>query len=409
MNDNPSFSGIESHHWPALIAVLLAVPVAWVARRVLRRRAGAGAAWAVAMRDEWADRPLVVHWAVGGLVVTALVHLALPLGHNDDPLLTAGFLASGVAYLVLAAQAVAGRRWRAATALLVVATIVAYLVVVGKGNEEADQVGLATALDELLVLGLCLIAPRHTGERRLRRFLVRPLASTGLVLAVLVSGVVSWGQFAAQHDDHHVTADSATGLSHDGHDHHHDFLARAQAGVILRPAGGPPTAEQQRAAAAMAERTTAAVARYTDYRAAVAAGYRLDGPQEGLQLHFSNKAYQNDGRIMDPEAPETLVYAGEHGRIVLLGVMYQVPTPDERGPAVGGSLTHWHTHNVCFTLLPPGFGIVSPYGTCPFASFDVTPGEMIHLWTVNPPGGPWIGHPGDAWVRDLLARQGLPR
>jgi len=398
-----SLSGIAPDHWPALIAVLLGVPVTGYARRAVWRRADRGVAWAAALRDQWASRPLTVRWAVAGLVVTAVVHVALPLGHHGSPLMTALFLGSGVAYAVLAAQAVAGRRWRVATALLMVATIVAYLTVVGQGGEEADQVGLATTLDELLVLGLCLL-PQRAPRRTMRRVLLRPLASTTLVLAVVLSGAVAWAQFAHQHDDHGVTAASGSG-DHD----HGEYLARAQAGVILRPGAGPPTEEQQRAAADVAERTKVSIGKYQDYRVAVAAGYSLEGPQEGLQLHFTNKAYANDGRILDPQAPETLVYAGEHGRIVLLGAMYQMPRPDLQGPAVGGSSTRWHTHNVCFTLLPPGLGIVSPYGTCPFGAFTVTPGEMIHLWTVDPPGGPWVEHLPEPWVRDLLARQGLPR
>ena len=102
------------------------------------------------------------------------------------------------------------------------------------------------------------------------------------------------------------------------------------------------------------------------------------------------------------------MYAAENGRILLLGVMYQMPRAGVPGPAVGGSATRWHTHNVCFTLLPPGFGVVSPYGTCPFTSYTVTPGEMMHVWTVDPPGGPYVEHLNDSWVRALLARDGLP-
>ena len=391
-------NGLAPDHRPALIAVVLLIPGAWYLRR---------ARWAAGMRQQWNAAPATVRWAAALLLVTAAVHLALPLGHHDSGLLTAAFLGSAVAYVAMAARAVEGRRWRTLTALLMLATLTAYLVVVARG-EEVDQVGLATAVDELAVLGLCLVPPRG-----LRRPVRRAFASVGFVAAVVVSGVVVWAVSVAQHDDHgaagppHAAGDGA-GAQGAGHHDHGDFLARAQAGVIMRPAGPAPTDAQRRAAADLAERTTWAVQRYRDYRVALADGYRATGPLRGNAVHFSSKARGDDGRILDPDAPETLVYAAGNGRILLLGVMYQMPRAGVPGPAVGGSATRWHTHNVCFTLLPPGFGVVSPYGTCPFTSFTVTPGEMMHVWTVDPPGGPYVEHLNDAWVRAKLATDGLP-
>jgi hypothetical protein len=99
-----------------------------------------------------------------------------------------------------------------------------------------------------------------------------------------------------------------------------------------------------------------------------------------------------------------LVYAFGAGRGVLLGVVYQMPVAGADGPAVGGSTTRWHAHNVCVGLLPPGFGPVSPYGGCPYLTASVTIAQMMHVWVVDPPGGPYAEHLDDAWVRALLAR-----
>jgi hypothetical protein len=393
--------GIAPDHWPALLAALLLVPGAWWLRGRVERSAAAGAGWAVTLRRRWAALPDPARWAVWLLATTAVVHAALPLGHAGSPLLSLLFVASAAAYAALAWRVVAGRPWRAATALLMVATLVAYLVVVARGEEEADQLGLATALVELVTLGLCLVpalGPRWT----VRRLLVRPLAATAFVLATLLTGTVVWVVFAVQHDDHNVGAEPA------GHEHE-AYAARAQSGIILRPGSAePPTEAQQRAAAALAVATRAATVRYRDYHAALADGYRPSTPLAGLQVHFEKKANQADGRVVDPLAPEMLVYAADAGRIALLGVVYQMPRAGEPGPAVGGSSTRWHAHNICVTLLPPGFGPVSPYGSCPFASFAVTIAEMIHVWTVEPPGGPYAEHLDDAWVRALVARDGVP-
>ncbi len=110
-------------------------------------------------------------WAAWLLGVAAAVHLALPLGHFDGPLLTIAFVGSGAAYAWLAIRAYEGRTWRLWSALLLVATLISYLVVSATGGEEPDQVGIATALVELVALGLCLVPSREPGRpRRFKRF-----------------------------------------------------------------------------------------------------------------------------------------------------------------------------------------------------------------------------------------------
>ena len=67
--------------------------------------------------------------------------------------------------------------------------------------------------------------------------------------------------------------------------------------------------------------------------------------------------------MLDPAAPEQLVYAVRGDRTRLLGVVFQVPVAGAPGPAIGGADTRWHAHDVCVSLLPPGFGVVSPFGS----------------------------------------------
>ena len=117
----------------------------------------------------------------------------------------------------------------------------------------------------------------------------------------------------------------------------------------------------------------AATAKYRDVAAAVADGYRPDRRGDGLDLHFEHKGQQSDdGAVLDPARPEMLVYARAGGRAALLGVVFRMPRAGQRGPQVGGATTTWHAHNICVGLLPPGFGLVTPYGTCPFLTAQVT-------------------------------------
>src|SRR5439155_19954318 len=88
-------NGLAPDHRPALIAVLLLVPGAWYVRWAVGRRRDR----ALHLRAAWNAASATVRWAAALLLVTAVVHLALPLGHHDSGLLTAAFLGSAVAYV----------------------------------------------------------------------------------------------------------------------------------------------------------------------------------------------------------------------------------------------------------------------------------------------------------------------
>jgi hypothetical protein len=298
-----------------------------------------------------------------------------------------------------------GRRWRLWSALLLVATLIAYLSVAASGKEEPDQIGIATALVELAALGLCLVPSRQPG--RPRRF-VRFVGSATAVFATFLVGALIWvGTFAA-----HATTDTsptaAGSLGHTGdHEHGHGHAARGQAGVIMRaPTTDHATVQQQFDADRLAAATRAATIRYARLADAIAAGYELPKPGVGPDVHMENKAFRADGHVLDPQRPETLVYAIEGGRATLLGVVFVMDRAGRPGPEPGGPITRWHAHNICLTLLPPGFGVVSPFGTCPALSINVTTPEMMHVWVVENPSG-WFAEGLDAdWVRDYHARHG---
>jgi hypothetical protein len=333
--------------------------------------------------------------------VTAAVHLALPLYPHHGALVNAGFVAAGVGYAALARRAHLGRRWRLASAGLVVANLVGYLVVLGRG-EEADQVGVATAMVELTILGLAMVPATRSGARRFAG------ASTTVFATVLV-GVVVWATSFAAHAE--TTQDEATPNETEEH-HHHD--GRTQAGMLMRPLGEAhhPTEADGRAAADLAVRTRDATARYADLGAALADGYR--GPLTGMHgtdVHLENPAYKKDGAVLDPLRPEMLVYAIDGGRATLLGVVYVMERAGTPGPQPGGPITRWHAHNLCAGALPPGLGVVSPYGGCPAFSVAVASPEMMHVWVVDDPSSPdgAFAEGLDAnWVRAVNAQHGLP-
>ncbi|GHJ46068.1 hypothetical protein Cs7R123_34100 [Catellatospora sp. TT07R-123] len=349
-------------------------------------------------------------WAYVLLGAAAAVHLALPLGHRDGAWLTAGFLLSGVAYGLLAWLARGDRRgWRLGTALLVPLNLLAYLVVIGRGGEEADQVGIAAALVELVAFGLAVVPQRQPG--RPRRF-ARALGSTSTVLAVLVTGMGVWISTLVAHQAAGTAAGAsqAPAVGH-SHAHGHEHLLRAQAGVIMRPLLGDhhPTAAQADAAAHLAADTKESVRRFARLSDALAAGYELPVTgKTGPDVHLENPVFKADGAVLDPRRPEMLVFAIEGGRATLLGVVYVIERAGTAGPEPGGPVTRWHAHNLCISLAPPGIGVVTPFGGCPTLSVALTTPEMMHVWVVDPPGGAFAEGVDQKWARDYHRTHGLP-
>jgi hypothetical protein len=135
------------------------------------------------------------------------------------------------------------------------------------------------------------------------------------------------------------------------------------------------------AAQKLVDDTRAAISvRFADQKNARAAGYEPGTGSDVFQraVHYGNKAEANAPGTLDPNHPETLVYGDtdRHGR-VLLGVVYIVAERGQPGPDIGGCLTHWHSHG-----------------------FDGYARDMLHVWIVDMPGGPFADPDAD-YIRNL--------
>lgn len=121
--------------------------------------------------------------------------------------------------------------------------------------------------------------------------------------------------------------------------------------------------------------------------------------EQSRPMHFLNKEYVEDGRVLDPERPEGLMYTETRdGGMALIGTMYVAPRGE--GPTVGGELTQWHTHDrLCSTYDEAGAMVISlRIGGCSEGSAPVSDIEMLHVWLFEHPGGPLAPHlkPKDA-------------
>jgi hypothetical protein len=315
----------------------------------------------------WRSASGTVRGAAVLMSVTGVVHLAL-IGHHikTQPLTSLLFLLNGLAFIGLATS-VKWRYWRAASSLLLVATILGYLIYVGIGFEGPDQVGLATKLVELTALGLVLVPVR--GERGKPRRVLRWTA-LGVSMPVLMIVTVStvWLVDLARPDSRHV-----------------------HAGALLQTTNLIATQAQWDAANSLYRQTKAAILPYEDWHEALAAGFRPGGNGVGGSTHWMNQHNVDAGYVMDPNHPQGLVYANSKHGPVLLGAMFQMKRIGQFGPDPGGPLTAWHQHeNICVTPIGFELSLMTPFATCPLGAIDISASPMLHVWIVdNPRGGPF--------------------
>lgn len=158
------------------------------------------------------------------------------------------------------------------------------------------------------------------------------------------------------------------------------------------------TPQQQARAENLIAVTLLRLPKYADYRVAEANGYRSIGDAVTGDEHFINVAYFDDGRTLDPDYPESLVYEpdGKGGK-KLAAAMYML-APDQTlddAPDIGGKLTQWHIHgNLCFTSTGQVAGLTNQDGTCRAGLNKGNEAPMIHVWIRPHPCGPFAALEG---------------
>jgi hypothetical protein len=154
-----------------------------------------------------------------------------------------------------------------------------------------------------------------------------------------------------------------------------------------------------------------AAEQYTDYKVALADGYKIflpNVPQK--QYHFTNYRYAFEAAIQfNPEHPTSLLYQKDGDEYKLIGVMYTAPknsTWNDLDQRIPLSIAQWHAHiNLC---MPPSdrkgeawgpnakFGLVGSITTkdaCDAAGGKFMPqifGWMVHVY-------PFEQKPEDIW------------
>ena len=164
---------------------------------------------------------------------------------------------------------------------------------------------------------------------------------------------------------------------------------------------GVTAAEQQRAESLL-RRSILTLPKWADYRKAEAGGYRSIGDGITGEEHFLRWEAVNDGVMLDPSAPESLVYKVDPatGTRTLEAAMFILPERYNLNnvPNVGGALTQFHTHdNLCFnndTKAPKVVGLTNGEGKCPPPLVKFRANVMLHVWIRPNPCGPFAALEG---------------
>jgi hypothetical protein len=160
------------------------------------------------------------------------------------------------------------------------------------------------------------------------------------------------------------------------------------------PCTATPTPAQVTAAVDLVDRTVAGTAPYRSLDAARAAGYApVTLPGQPVVHYVSRRAYlatTSVDDVLDPTAPQSLVYANTSHGPALVAAMFIMPAAAHAAPPMpGGCLTQWHVHtNLCFDASRTVVGAQIGTRSCPAGSAVQVTQPMLHVWLAPVPGGP---------------------
>lgn len=114
---------------------------------------------------------------------------------------------------------------------------------------------------------------------------------------------------------------------------------------------------------------------YSDADVARRAGYEPQSTTRTVE-HWVNPSYFRDGRELDRNRPESLMYVRTADSLRLVAEVFVLDHVGETTPLADGAT--WHHHSAC--LGPGGLGVPLPGGPCPPGTALQNTPEMLHVW-----------------------------
>ena len=164
------------------------------------------------------------------------------------------------------------------------------------------------------------------------------------------------------------------------------------------------SAEQQARAEQLVRDTLRDLPAFADVTSLALLGYHSIGDASTGFEHYINLALFDDGKELDPTAPESLVYRVDGDDRELVSAMFIIARTEVNDPKLtdfAGPLMQWHVHDdLCWGLDDAGKPIVrgvlaEPGDTCPAGSVN-TGGDnpMVHVWIAPHECGPFAALEG---------------
>ena len=148
------------------------------------------------------------------------------------------------------------------------------------------------------------------------------------------------------------------------------------------------TTDEEARATQLIQGTLADLPKYADPATAVADGYASIGDAGTGSEHFIKSSLIEDDDMLDPAAPESLVYDVKDGTKTLAGAMYIAsarPLDDPSLTGWAGPLMTWHEHNnLCWGVgddgKPKVVGLTDANGNCARGVKAGGENPMVHVW-----------------------------
>jgi hypothetical protein len=166
---------------------------------------------------------------------------------------------------------------------------------------------------------------------------------------------------------------------------------------------GGVTAEQAARATTLIQSAQRDLPKYAKTSAATADGYLSIG--DGLTgfEHFIKYSLLTDGRVLDTNAPESLVYEVKDGVRTLVSAMFianpGTPITDITLVNYAGGLMQWHVHsNLCWLTIngvPKVVGVTNAAGACLIGTLQTGGAPMVHVWIAPHQCGPFAALEGN--------------
>ncbi len=193
--------------------------------------------------------------------------------------------------------------------------------------------------------------------------------------------------------------------SMDGHEHAAAPVPpKPYDGTLPVDLGGVPgvTAEQQAEAEHLVTLSIKELPQFADPAVAEERGWHAIGDEVTGFAHKINWPLIDDDTILDPNAPESLVYqVMPDGTQKLVAAMFILPrdVTIEEAPDFGGGLVQFHAHtNLCYGGQPNFLrirAVVEFPGECPPGTFRDHVSPMIHVWITPQECGPFAALEGE--------------